>query len=125
MDIPILFGRFLVREGIINNEDLMVAVRVQTEINRSFDAVALVNDFISLDDFKKAIEYQREYCVSFKEALQKLEITDEETIDKIDEACNKRKVKLGELLVTRGILKEEELQKVLDEFNEKGVVELV
>ena len=95
MDIPILFGRFLVREGIITDEALTDAVRVQTEINRPFDAVALVSDFISLEDFKKAIEHQREYCVSFRGALQKLEIADKETIGKIDETCNHRRVKLG------------------------------
>jgi len=94
MDIPILFGRFLVREGIITDEALTDAVRVQTEINRSF-AVALVSDFISLEDFKKAIEHQREHCVSFRGALQKLEIADKETIGKIDETCNHRRVKLG------------------------------
>jgi arginyl-tRNA synthetase len=125
MDIPILFGRFLVRERIITDVALADAVRVQTEINRSFDAVAQVNDFISLEDFKKAIEHQREYCVSFREALQKLEIADEETIDKIDETYSNRRVKLGELLVTRGILSEDELQNALEEFKEKGVVEFV
>ncbi len=124
MDIPILFGRFLVREGIITDEALTEAARVQTEINRSFDAVALVNDFINLEDFKKAIEHQREYCVSFREALQQLEIAEEETIGKIDETCSNRWVKLGELLVIRGILNEDELQNALDEFKEKGVVEI-
>jgi len=125
MNIPILFGRFLVREGIITNEVLADAVSIQSEINRSFDTFALVNDFISIDDFKKAIGYQREHCVSFKDALIKLDIADDEKIEKIDETCNSSKVKLGDLLVTRGILKEDELQKALEDFKQKGVMELV
>ncbi|MBI4682822.1 MAG: hypothetical protein HY757_06945 [Nitrospirae bacterium] len=125
MEIPILFGRYLVHSGRISEEQLAEATKVQAEINISFAVTALENDLITLDDFKKALLCQRQEGIRFREALIRLQIADEKTIEAIDKAINERNVKLGELLVKRGIMEENELKKTLNEFKEKGTLELL
>lgn len=122
MEIPILFGRFLVREGIISKEVLSEATKVQAEINKSFAVLALEGDFITLDAFKKAIAYQREKGIIFREALAQLQLADEDTLEKIDAAIKGKRVRLGEILVTKGAMKEEDLEKALTAFKEKESV---
>jgi len=125
MEIPILFGRFLVRQGKISEEALSYVTKVQAEINQCFPAIALEGDFISLDDFKKALDYQRQNGIKFSEALKELNIANDETIEKINNMCRAKRVKLGELLVKRGFITEEELKKALEEFKNKGTKELL
>lgn len=125
MDIPMLFGRFLVGEGKISEEDLLDVTRVQYEINRSFAIAALEGDFITLDDFKKAVAYQREKGIKFRDAIKELKIADETTLEKIDKALQDKSIKLGELLVKRGLLTESALNQLLKDFKEKGAKELL
>jgi hypothetical protein len=125
MEIPLLFGRYLVRRGKISEEQLLETTKVQAEINRSFAVAALENEFITLDDFKKAIAYQRQEGIRFREALLQLEIADEETIKRIHNASDAKSVKLGALLVKKGLMEENDLQATLDEFKAKGALELL
>ncbi len=60
MNIPILFGRFLVRTNKISEEELSKILRVQLEIKHSYASIALEHDLITIDDFKRALEYQRQ-----------------------------------------------------------------
>ncbi len=125
MDIPILFGRFLVRKGKISNEALNEAIKVQSEINRSFAAVAVEHGFISFDDFKKALGHQRENGLRFRDSLAELKIADEETLLKIDSSFKETTIKLGELLVKRGALVRDDLEEALKDFRENNTMELI
>ncbi|RJQ18071.1 MAG: hypothetical protein C4560_07785 [Nitrospiraceae bacterium] len=122
MDNPILFGRFLVREGKISEKELLEVSKIQTEINRSFAVVALEGGFIGPEDFKAAIAYQRQKGIRFRDALTELKIADDETVGKIDKAQKDNAVRLGELLVKRGAITEEGLGDALNDFKEKGTV---
>ncbi|RJR18177.1 MAG: hypothetical protein C4581_06565 [Nitrospiraceae bacterium] len=125
MDIPILFGRYLVRNGKISEEQLSEAIKVQYEINRSFAVTALENEYITLEEFKKALACQRNEGIRFREALRRLQIASDETIEKIDNALSEKSVKLGELLVLKGLVEQHELNKILADFREKGTMELL
>lgn len=125
MEIPLLFGRYLVHSGKISEEQLLEATKVQAEINRSFAVTALEHEFITLDDFKRALARQRQEGIRFREALVQLEIADEEKIEKIDKAINEKSVKLGEVLVKKGLMEENDLKETLAEFKEKGALELL
>lgn len=124
MDSPILFGRFLVREGKITEKELTDSLRVQAEINRSFAAAAVEGGFITLEDFKKAAAYQREKGIRFRDSLIELKITDVETIEKIDKAFKESAVRLGELLLKRGTITENDLNEALTGFKERGTLAL-
>lgn len=125
MEIPLLFGRYLVRSGDITEEQLSEVVKVQNEINGSFAVIALENDYITLDDFKKALAFQREEGVRFREAVKRLQIADDNTIEKIDRALSGKNVKLGELLVKKGLVEQNELDNILSKFKERGTLELL
>ena len=125
MDIPILFGRFLVRKGKISNEALNEAIKVQSEINRSFAAVAVEHGLISFDDFKKALGHQRENGLRFRDSLAELKIADEETLSKIDSVFKETTIKLGELLVKREDLVRDDLEEALKDFRENNTMDLI
>lgn len=123
MDNPILFGRFLVREGKISEKDLIETIKIQNEINRSFAVVALEKDLITIDDFKKALAYQKQKGIRFRDALLELNVADNKKIEEIESTFNEDTVRLGELLVKRGVISEEELAESLNNFKARGVVE--
>lgn len=120
MGIPILFGRFLVREGKLSDKEIKELVQVQSEINNSFPVATLEGDFVNLDQFKKAREHQREKGVTFVESLKSLELANDDLIKEVEGKMKQNNVKLGELIVRRGIMSEDELKEVLDEFKERG-----
>jgi hypothetical protein len=120
--IPILFGRFLVRSGRIKESELAELLKVQSEVNDSYALTMLYGDFITLEKFKKAFEYQKAMAVSFKQAMHELKAVDAAGFDAIEAAMKKNNVRLGELLTTSGLLTEEELAAALAEFKEKGTL---
>jgi hypothetical protein len=122
MDNPILFGRFLVREGKISEKDLIETIKVQNEINRSFAVAALEKDLITIDDFKKALAYQKQKGIRFRDALLELNVADQKKIEEIETTFNGNTVRLGELLVRRGIISKDELEESLNNFKVGGVV---
>jgi len=122
MPIPLLFGRYLVREGKLSENQLSELLTVQSEINRSFSAKAIEGDFITIEEFKKGRQYQRDKGVTFRQALMDLGFADEKKVQEIEDAFADKKVKLGELMIRRGLITEEELHRVIDEFRERGVL---
>ncbi|MBI5741781.1 MAG: hypothetical protein HZA16_13840 [Nitrospirae bacterium] len=124
MEIPILFGRFLVREYNIPEDALRETINVQSEINWSFSATALMTGLITLEDFKNALDYQRQKGTRFRDALAELKIADDETIRKIEAAHKERSAKLGELLVKKGILTDEDMNRALIKFKERDFLVL-
>lgn len=123
MDNPILFGRFLVREGKISEKELLETIKVQNEINRSFAVAALEKDLITIDDFKKALAYQKQKGIRFRNALLELNVADNKKIEEIESRFNKDAVRLGELLVKRGVISKDELAEALSNFKARGIVE--
>ncbi len=122
MGIPILFGRFLVREGKISEQDLRQLVQVQSELNSSYALAAIEGEFITIDEFKKTRSFQREKLINFRDALKELQIADDEKLAGIDESISSNNVRIGELLVQKGILSDEELKQVLADFKERGTL---
>lgn len=119
MDYSMLFGQYLVSEEIITQEDLSTLITIQDEINRSFVISALELEEITPDDLKVAHHYQREKAMTMEEALLALGIIDKERIEMIKAFLDKKRIKIGELLVKKGIISEDELNKLLAEFTAK------
>jgi hypothetical protein len=118
VSIPELFGRYLVRAGTITEEELDESLRIQSEINRSFASKAIEGDFITIDQFKKARLLQRQKGILFCDALLELGYADKEKINAIEQTFSNEKVKLGELLVKRKMISEDELISALSKFKE-------
>lgn len=120
MSVPMMFGRFLVMKGKITERDLEETLQIQSELNRSLAEELLEGDHLSLESFKKAWYYQREHLVTLKEAVIALNLMKEDELEKIEVSCSDRHIRIGELLVQKGILKEQDLKDLLREFRERG-----
>lgn len=118
MDVSILFGRFLVRKGLLTEHDLAEAVSVQSELNGSLALRALDAGLISLADFKKCLAYQREKGVTFRQAMVAANVAEPDRMKLIDDTLRQSRMKLGEVLVCRGNLSQEALDEALAEFRE-------
>lgn len=119
MEIPLLFGRFLVRQGSIREEDLNNALKVQKEINPPLGVYCLENGFITLENFKAILKCQREEALGFREAALKLRLLDEEAILEVEEKQKKTAINIGTILTKKGLMTEDNLEKELANFKEK------
>jgi hypothetical protein len=112
----IVFGRFLVRRGLLGERELSEAVRIQTEVNRHYGITALEAGLIGLDDFRRGLAYQRDHGVTFRTALLALHLATEQSIGAFDAAVRARRLRLGEILVRRGALSEQVVNQALGQF---------
>ncbi len=119
MNIPLLFGRYLVRRGKIKESDLTDVLSVQKEINMPLSVFALENGFISLEDFKKILRLQKEKALRFKDAAAELQILDEESIEEISQKQKASITPIGSLLIKRGLITSEELDSELKTMQEE------
>ncbi len=119
MDIPLLFGRFLVKQGSVKEEDLDNALKVQKEINPPLGVYCLENSFITLENFMTILKCQREEALSFREAALKLRILEEAAILEIEEKQRKSAINIGTVLTKKGLMTEDDLEKELANFKEK------
>lgn len=119
MDIPLLFGRFLVREGKVKESDLNSALKVQKEINPCLSVFALEKGIVTLEKFIAALKCQREYALTFREAALKLQILDEATLAEIEEKQKKAAINIGTILIRRGLLTQNDLETELAEVANK------
>lgn len=120
MSVPLMFGRFLVMNGKITDQELTEALNIQSELNMSFAEELLQGEHITMEQFRKAWAYQREKFITFKEAVIELEMAGKDVISEIEESCADRYIKLGELLVQKGALSAEELKSALTAFQDGG-----
>jgi len=115
-----MFGRYLIMKGKITETDLEEALQVQSELNRSLAEELLEGDYLSLDGFKKAWQYQRENLITLKDAILALELMDPDELERIEINCSDKYIRLGELFVQKGTISDKELKDLLREFHEKG-----
>lgn len=119
MEIPLLFGRFLVKQGSVKEEDLDNALKVQKEINPPLCVYCLENGFITLENFMAILKCQREEALSFREAALKLRILEEAAILEIEEKQKKSSINIGTILTKKGLMTEDDLEKELANFKGK------
>jgi hypothetical protein len=102
MSVPLMFGRFLVMNGKITDQELTEALNIQSELNMSFAEELLEGEHITMEQFRQAWSYQREKFITFKEAVIELELVEQDVINEIEKSCGGKYIKLGELLVQKG-----------------------
>lgn len=121
-DIPLLFGSFLMRESFVSYDELADALSVQSEVNQSFLATALLEGFIDLDQFRQCAGLQREKGIGSLDAILELKILGQPEIAAVGEAMTRNRLLLGEVLVRRGSLTREQLDSALRLFKTGGFV---
>lgn len=120
MDIPLLFGRFLVKQGRVKEEELSSALKVQKEINSPLGVYCLEHGVIKLEDFMAILKFQREEALSFRDAVLKLRILDEAAILEIEEKQSRSAINIGAILTKKGLMTEDDLEKELANFKKNS-----
>lgn len=118
LDVPVLFGRFLVLNGILTEEEICAAARVQKDLNASPLFRLIEQGVLVLEDVWRARSYQWEYMVTFCEAVGALGIMSVEDCKAATEAIRQQNVPLGEVLVKQGRITPEALAEALQRHRE-------
>lgn len=118
LSIPILFGRFLVHEGVIDEDSLERALRVQSELNHQVGCVALEAGVVMPDVWLECRRFQREHAVTFLEAASALGVLGEPGFRRLIAVMAESHLYLGEILVRQGSLQPEHLASLIKAFSE-------
>ena len=75
--IPLLFGRFLVKTGWVSEEQVEQALALQKELTPSLALVAVLENMLTMDDFRRILMHQRRLGLFFQEAVTQLGLLDQ------------------------------------------------
>lgn len=117
MAVPLFFGRFLVDQQFITDEELATTLQIQLEINDAFIATVLECGLISMEQFRRIRNHQREKGMEFEEALRDLGLADKEEMQAIFECAREKSIRLGEIIVKRNILTQAQMNEALELFS--------
>ncbi|MBK1695184.1 hypothetical protein CKO09_10595 [Chromatium weissei] len=102
LNVPVLFGRFLILNGILTEKDIADAVRVQKDLNANPLFRVIEKGLLSLDDVRRVRAYQWEKMTTFCQAVDALKIMLIGDCEMILKSANQQRIPLGELLVKQG-----------------------
>lgn len=115
----LLFGEYLFKKGLIKKEHLEKAISYQRELNSVFGKIAVVKNYLTLEDVNKILEIQeKKKDKKFGEialSLEKLNIREVDTILKLQKKSN---AQIGEVFCFLGVLSYDELIKHLETFRQ-------
>jgi hypothetical protein len=117
LSVPILFGRFLVRIGEIDQEALDRALRVQGELNHQLGCAALEAGVLAPEVWLQCRRHQREHALTFLEAASVLGVLNEPGIRHLTALMAETHLQLGEILVRQGSLEPQRLASLLRAFS--------
>ncbi|MBV5308727.1 hypothetical protein [Chromatium okenii] len=115
LDVPVLFGRFLILNGILMERDIVEAVRVQKDLNASPLFRVVEKGLLSLEDVKRARAYQWEKMTTFCQAIDALKILPFDDCNALLKSANQQHIPLGEILVKQGKITLQELANALEQ----------
>jgi hypothetical protein len=121
-DIPVLFGRYLVLSGLVQELELEAAIIAQHELNSSFALAALEQGLLGHADLLRCREHQRGQGLTFEEAVRSLEALAPADIDRIKARMEQGRLRIGDVLLARGALGKEQLGQALRAYqtNQSG-----
>ncbi len=116
--IPLLFGRFMVKTGWVSESQLQHAVQLQRELTVSPGLMALLDDLITPDQLRQILEHQRQTGRLFHAAVCELGLLDEAQLTALYTRCQDARVPLGEALLLQGSLSDTTLRDALRAFKQ-------
>ncbi len=114
-----LFGEYLVKKGLVDEETLVIALDQQRQQNSPLGQVALKSGLINKKELFKILTEQRKpesKDKSFGLIALELEILTMEQIDGLVASQSESNFLLGEILVVEGVLSKNQLNQCLKEF---------
>jgi len=110
------FGQFLLERGLVTKEGLLEALEYQSSANYPIEIVAVIKNFLTVDQVRELREEQVRAAKSFSDVALDRGALSPEQVDEIWRFQNERWVFLGDALVRRGHLGKEALYDALGEY---------
>jgi hypothetical protein len=114
--IPLLFGRFLVKNGWASEANVQRAVQLQRELTPSMGLAAVLTGLLSIEALRQTLAHQRRTGQLFQEAVHTLGFLNDEQLAFLDAQCRATGLPLGEVMRCQGTLSAQDLQDALQAF---------
>ncbi len=114
------FGMFLVKHGVIAQDQLRAAMAYQLHRNFKFGDEAVARSLLAADQLKTALLHQREHDVKIGEACIELGFLTSAEVDDVLRTQKASHVYLADALRLTGVLSADEIEKQLTKFRESS-----
>ncbi|MBF0318234.1 MAG: cyclic nucleotide-binding domain-containing protein [Nitrospirae bacterium] len=117
MENRLFFGNYLLKKNLIREEDILYALKYQSEKTPSFIEVAVKMDYLDMKMVYEILTLQANTDLAFEEtALEKGYLTSAK-IDEILAEKEKSRLHIGDILVKMGIISEDVMESELKAFH--------
>ena len=116
--IRLLFGRFLEKAGLVTSAQVREAMQFKTDLNPSLAETALLEEQLTVEQVKEIRAHQRENAMLFVESAVALEHLDDEKIQSLRDTTKAGSIPVGQALVLKGALSEEQLEEQVEAFHD-------
>ena len=114
------FGQYLLEKGRITSEQLAAALEQQKTVQAAIGTLALERGLLTADEIKQILNQQRKTGLRFGEqAVARGSLTQTQVDELLREQEVSHRVRLGEVLVSKGYLTLEMLEKELKEYKKE------
>lgn len=110
------FGRFLVERGLISELELVLALIEQLKSVPPIPEILLQEELMTAPEISRVFDYQARKGCDFLTAAVALKFWNDDCSRLVNDFTTKKKTLLGEILISRGLIKFEVLVDVLDDF---------
>ena len=111
-----LFGEYLVKKELITQDQLLDALVEQTSSTPSLLEVCYKQNLFDASQILSILQCQSEFNLEFSLAGKKLNLWNEEKSDAANKYISSQRTPLGEILVSKGHLNNEQLLDTLDDY---------
>lgn len=111
-----LFGDFLVKKGLIKNEDIIIARHVQEEANKQIGELALKQKLLNAKKVQHILEQQIISRKKFGEVAIDLKILTRKQVKDVLAFQKDYNIHIGEIFKYEGKLTAEDLEREIEEF---------
>ena len=110
------FGEFLIKKGLISEEERDDALAIQNAINLRLGILANIQEIITVGQIFDVLEHQKGSGKKFGEVAKHLSLINEDQLRKLLQSQEQLRMKVGEILVGLTYLKKEDMETALEHF---------
>lgn len=115
-----LLGEFLVQNGVITPEQLLIALEQQRSTTRNLSLMAITEGFLSESEFTRLLEHQIRTGDNFADSIRALNILSPDRLEEIQAMNKEYRVPLGEVLRQRGLISDPDLRRWIRLYEQSG-----
>ena len=113
---PLLFGEYLLKKGLITEEDILIARHVQEEANRQIGELAIKQKMLNAQKLQQILQQQKKTRRKFGEIAIDLKILTRKQVKELLAYQKDFNIHIGEIFKYEGKLDGEELEREIEEF---------